>query len=511
LTSLPGNDENAATAPLLGDQTPRILTFPEAKSSAGAECVELAASFGLFLDPWQELVLHHALGEKPDNTWAAGQIGLCVPRQCGKGSVLEARMLAALFLFEEPLTVYSAHEFPTSLEMLRRLEVLIGSSDENSHMIKAITHSNGKEGIELTNGCRALFKTRTKSGGKGLSGDCVIMDEGQILSWESLGALMPTLSARPSPQLWFVGSAVDQQIHANGEVFASVRRRGLDGSDPSLVWAEWSCTDDDDPADPKSWAKANPGMGYRIRPDHIAAEYRALRHSHRTFLTERLGVGDWPALAADEHEPVIAHELWEALAVTDEPPVFVGAPALALDRSPDGKVWTLAAAMRTQAGAVHVEIGFCGHASNHEVLAKVMACVVEFDPAILVIDTKSSAAPIRALLAERGVEATMTTASEFVHACGGFVDDIAAGRVSHTSQEVLNNAVANGGKRELSAGGWAWNKNTTEGDISPLVAATLAHFAILSTPAPQPKRPALVPMSAEPEVGLLGDYMKVPF
>ena len=289
MASLPGNDENAAPAPLLGDQTPRILSCPPAETSASAETVELAASFGVHLDPWQQLVLHHALGEKADGTWEASQVGLTVPRQCGKGAVIEARILAGIFLFMEPTIIYSSHDFSTSLEMLRRLEVLIGSSDENAHMIKAITHHNGKEGIELINGCRVAFRTRTKSGGRGWSAPCVILDEAMILSWESLGALMPTLSAQPNSQLWYVGSAVDQQIHDKGFVFTSVRRRGIDGTDPSLMYAEWSCTEDDDPADPRSWAKANPGMGYRIRQDHIAAEYRALKHSPKTISVERFG------------------------------------------------------------------------------------------------------------------------------------------------------------------------------------------------------------------------------
>jgi hypothetical protein len=190
------------TVELRGDQTPRILTYPKAQTSAGAECVELAASFGLDLDPWQQLVLHHALGEKPDGRWSAFEVGLCVPRQNGKSAILEARMLAGLFLFEEPVVVYSAHEFPTALEMLRRLDLLISGSDEYSRLVKRIIRSNGKEGIELINGCRALFRTRTKSGGRGLSGDCVILDEAMILGWEALGALLPTLSARPNSQLF---------------------------------------------------------------------------------------------------------------------------------------------------------------------------------------------------------------------------------------------------------------------------------------------------------------------
>ncbi|MGB6514456.1 MAG: hypothetical protein WBF57_15990, partial [Mycobacterium sp.] len=51
-------------------------------------------------------------------------------------------------------------------------------------------------------------------------------------------------------------------------------------------------------------------MGYLIRADHIAAEHRALKHSPRTFAVERLGIGDWPALVADERQPVISPDVW---------------------------------------------------------------------------------------------------------------------------------------------------------------------------------------------------------
>jgi hypothetical protein len=44
-----------------------------------------------------------------------------VPRQNGKGTILEARELAGLFLLGERLLIHSAHEQDTSLEHFRRL------------------------------------------------------------------------------------------------------------------------------------------------------------------------------------------------------------------------------------------------------------------------------------------------------------------------------------------------------------------------------------------------------
>jgi phage terminase large subunit-like protein len=73
------------------------------------------------LDPWQEFVLAHALGERADGKWAAFEVGVMVSRQNGKGAILEARELAGLFLLGERLIIHSAHQFDTSLEAFRRL------------------------------------------------------------------------------------------------------------------------------------------------------------------------------------------------------------------------------------------------------------------------------------------------------------------------------------------------------------------------------------------------------
>jgi hypothetical protein len=223
-----------------------------------------------------------------------------------------------------------------------------------------------------------------------------------------------------------------------------------------------------------------------------------------------LGVGDWPALVADERQPVLAAETWDALAVTEIPPL-VGSCALALDRTPDGRLWTLAAAWRTQ-DAIHIEIGYHQHASNHEVLAKVMTFIAELDPCALIIDAKSSAASLRPYLAENGVEATLTTTGEFITACGALVDDVNASKISHSAQAVLDASVASGGRREFPAGGWAWDKRSPEGTISPLVAASLAHFGLLTFgPTIAPPKQTPIPLADTTTTASDPDWSRIPF
>ncbi|TDD80915.1 hypothetical protein [Actinomadura rubrisoli] len=77
-----------------GVAEPRICTVPKFATSAGQECIDLAAKAGLCLDPWQRWVLDRALDEQGDGRWAAFEVGLLVPRQNGKSAIFEARVLA---------------------------------------------------------------------------------------------------------------------------------------------------------------------------------------------------------------------------------------------------------------------------------------------------------------------------------------------------------------------------------------------------------------------------------
>ncbi|MFH5209261.1 hypothetical protein ACHIPZ_13805 [Antrihabitans sp. NCIMB 15449] len=85
----------------------------------------------------------------------------------------------------------------------------------------------------------------------------------------------------------------------------------------------------------------------------------------------------------------------------------------------------------------------------------------------------------------------MTNAPQMVAACVGFLDDAIDGVLSHTNQPALTDAVADAAKRTLPGGDWAWDR-AADGVISPLVAATLARWGLLTFgsvaagPAPKP-------------------------
>lgn len=76
--------------------------------------------------------------------------------------------------------------------------------------------------------------------------------------------------------------------------------------------------------------------------------------------------------------------------------------------------------------------------SNTDLVEKLVDIVTQWDPIILVVDQRSAAAVVKLHLADVGIDAHMTNASELALACGGFLDDALAGRLSHSGQEISN-------------------------------------------------------------------------
>jgi hypothetical protein len=448
-------------------------------STAGDEAVELAAMAGLVLDPWEAFVLREALGERADGRWAAFEVGVVVSRQNGKGAILEARELAGLFLLGERLLIHSAHQFDTSLEAFRRLLFLIEDTPEFDRRVMRVSRSHGEEGIELRGGQRIRFRTRTKGGGRGFTSDCLMLDEAMILPESSHGALLPTLSARPNPQVWYTGSAVDQQVHENGMVLSRVRDRGLAGED-GLAYFEWS-VDRKNPNDleraeavsEEAWAQANPGLGIRISLEHVLLESNSM--DPRTFATERLGVGDWPI--AGQGATVIDPAVWNLL--VDENSRMVDPVSFAFDVTPDRSWASICAAGRRPDGFTHLEV-VDRRRGTAWLVEKMADLVAAHRPAAVVCDGAGPAGSLIHELEQEGVDVTAVTAKEHARACGLLFDAVEQGTVRHLGTAEMASAVKVATQRPLGEA-WAWSRKTSTGDISPLVACTLAMWAVATT------------------------------
>jgi phage terminase large subunit-like protein len=468
---------------LLGARRPRICNYPVYSSSAGSEAIELAASAGLLLDGWQGDILTAALGERADGTWSAFEVAMLISRQNGKGSVLEARALAGLLLFDERLIMWTAHELKTAMEAFRRVEELFMGSDDLRRRVKKVSHANGDEGIELRNGARLRFVARSKGSGRGFSGDFVVLDEAYALTAEQIEALMPTMSARPNPQIWYASSPpLDAET---GSQLMSVRRRALAGAE-RLAYFDWGAAGELedlsrlDLDDHQLWAQTNPAYGIRVSEEFIAMERSAM--SPAGFARERLGV--WPR--DDEGAgAVIDQKVWHALAAPE--PESRTAVAFAVDVTPNRD--HAAIGVFTPGSDDVGNLAIVEHRSGTDwVVDRLVELKAQYNPIAIGIDGKGPAASLLLDLDKVGIrppessakpkygDLAVSNAQDMAAACGQLVDAIRQGLVRHQGQPMLNLAVV-GVKTRPLGDSWAWARRTATQDISPLVAVTLARWA----------------------------------
>lgn len=429
------------------------------------------------MDPWQQLVLRDALGERVDGKWSAFEVGLVVPRQNGKGSILEARELAGLFLFDEQLIVHSAHQQRTSSEHFRRMRNLIKNSGF-SDRVESVKMGKGAESIELTNGARIVFITRTSGGGRGITGDLTVLDEAMILSDEMMESLMSTMSARSifgNPQMWYAGSAVDQQKQPDGRTFSAIRARGHTGDD-RLAFFEWSPPFnhpdemlDKQESDPDVWAMANPALGIRISEEFIEAERRTL--SSRGFATERLCVGDWPD-PDGEDACIIKPAAWQAL--VDGRSGIEGQVVLAVDTSPDRERSSISVAGPRADGKRHVEV-LKNEAGTGWVVDATEGYVERHKIESVLVEGASPAASLVPEMTRRGINVTTLNAREYANSCGELFDAVQQDKLRHRGDRPLSSAVRGATTRNLGDA-WAWSRRSSVVDITPLVSVTLAHY-----------------------------------
>ena len=447
----------------------------------------MAELVGFELDPWQRLVIENAFGVH-NGKWASKEVAINVPRQNGKGGVLEVVELTAVFVWlpelrekvpGPPLIIHSAHEFITSQKHFDRVWSLVENTPE---LLKRILRqrpirSHGHEGFKTTDGCQIEFRSRTKSAGRGFSSDMLVFDEAMFLPESAMGALWPTLRARPNPQVWYAGSAVDQEIHHEGLVFTRVRERARQG-EKELTYFEWSLDYDhptdvpeEDFHDEASYWKSNPAYGIRIFRDHFESEVRAL--DRRTVAVELFGVGDYPDPSGSEDHP-ISPEQWAACEQPDS--VLVDPVCFAIDTSPERRT-SIAAAGKTADGFWGVEV-LEKLPGTHWVAAKLVDLEARHAPLRIMCDGVGPAASLIPAIEEAGVKIERVESADHAAACGRLADVVQEGQLRHRGSLDLWNAIR-GAKTRPLGDRWAWSRKSSHVDISPLVAATLALYAAM--------------------------------
>lgn len=428
---------------------------------------------GLILDPWQALALEVGLSEDAAGQWAAFEVGVIVARQNGKDSIFEALQLAKLLLCDDQLIIHSAHEFKTAKEAFRRLTVLIDTSQDLRSRVLRMVRNPSEFGIDLRSGQRLRFFARTSGSGRGWTADTLILNEAYRLGGEAMAALLPTLSSRPNPQVWYGSSAP----LADSEQLHHVRARavaGMSGGDAGrLAFLEWSAPEDCDPSDPAAWAQANPALGHRMTLDFVRAEFDAM--PAQQFGRERLSIPDEP-LGSGQPIPL---DLWSALADPEGSALDLRDLTLAVDMPPDRSSAAVVACGRRPDGTPQVEV-VAVDAGSGWVVDRCTAVAAKRWIREVVVDGASAAAALVPALESAGFTVVKTTTREYTEACGGMYDAVVQASVRNVPHPAMAQALAGATKRALGDA-WAFDKRKASSDITPLVAAALARWAVART------------------------------
>jgi phage terminase large subunit-like protein len=430
----------------------------------GDELARLAEAMGFSLFPWQKYVVDVAM-ELLKETYKYRTVGVAVGRQNGKSSLVAAR-IAYEAIFPKHRIAYTAQDRQMArTKWEEHTEIILASPFRNK--VKRVVRTNGNEHIVFTNGSTYQITTPNNKGGRGSSLDLVVIDEALTHEMELIAALQPTLATKKNGQLWILSNAGDERSTLLAH-FRNLGHSGLQDKSARLAWFEWAPHQDKfDYMDEEVWRQAIPSLGLENGVT-IQAVREAANQSPEIFTREWLNV--W---AAKEVTQVIETHLWDELVRSD---IIIGAQVvLGADASRERDKAAICAA-GSVSGINPVEI-----VDMRDGVAWMLPRLIEVAKkwkAPVVIDTGSPAASLIGHLEMEGVRVIPIGLHEYARACGVFYDAVQARTVCHLGDDAMREAVVGSSKRPLGDA-WAWSRRSSQ-NITPLIAATLAHYGVTS-------------------------------
>lgn len=507
-----------------GRTEPRIFTKPRREltpeTSRGFEVVAFARDvLHVALLPWQVWLLIHMFELNEDGTLRFNKALVIVGRQNGK--TLLAAVLSCYWMFVDAVRwgdlspahtfeIYgSAQKLDVAMKPWRQVRAWagpdnpkIGIAPDRVPMLQECTYSprmvNGE--VELKTHEGAAYKPRTFEAVRGLTAARMILDElRKQYDYEGWAAITKADTAVYDSFLLALSNAGTER----SEVLKDTRDIAhAEVDDPDAEWfiGEWSAHPDQTIDDPTAFEQANPSAGHLpgMSIEKLMRTARNARSKPGALIVERIEVlGQWVSAEVTPYLNLSEWEACEDAPLVDERGVLVEVGSilpessrriLGVDISGDRKMSYVGVAGLRADELAHVEI-IAQRAGN---LWVVDHCIkVRAKTGINEVALQSKGCPAADLvkpLKQAGFVVHEISGTPLLNSAGRLSDAVRDRKVRQRSQPVLNVAVENGATKNLN-GMPVWDR-TGPVDVAPLVAITVALYALLTTDPPTEEQSA---------------------
>lgn len=436
--------------------------------------------------PWQDLVVdvageYDAITKQP----FFRTVGVGVSRQNGKTTLICARIARELIGRRKTVAYTAQDRGLARTKWDEHIGVLMETPFADR--VERIDRTNHREMLVMQNGSRYLPVTPTgQKAGRSLSIDLAVLDEAHAHnSMDVVGAISPAMAAKPHAQIWLLSNAGNSNSKL-WKHYTDLGRMEISNPASTMCWFEYAADPEtNDQYDHRAWGDANPSMGYPGGVMEQALSDGALTMERDIFFREHLNI--W---MDSEKLTSIDAITWAACRRDD---LLPGRQVtFALDFTPERDRGSLCVAGKVMLDNEEVitplEIIEAGSDLEH-LIQKAAEVAMRWKGHIVIDRGGPAASAIPAL--ERLTAGTgpmgnhlvrLIPFSDLVKACGEFHDAAVHARLSHRGDYRLTDAVTSATKRRAGEA-WAWSRRG-HGDITPLVACTLARWGIVAAPEP---------------------------
>ena len=413
--------------------------------------------------PWQQQVIDVGLEIDPETgLFAYREVILTIMRQQGKTVVIFGVELDRCTMWgPRQRVIYTAQTGSDARKKLLEDQVPMIKGSPLAALVQKIHQAQGNEGIIFKNGSRIGVAASSQDAAHGFTLDLGVLDE----CWRDEDdrreqAMIPAMNTRPMAQIWVASTQGTEKSSYLNRKTEMGRAAAAADQGSGIAYFEWSIPADEDIEDPEVWWTYMPALGWTIQPNAVAHALRTMDEAEW-----RRAFGNQRTRAAQER--VISDIVWDQVQNTRAEVGRKSAVSFGLDVHPDR---TSAAIVASDGQTVEL-IDY--RSGTNWVLERAKA-LLERWRGRFVIDGGGPAVSVASDLEGEGLPVDKFSSAEVAAACARIYDALADSKLQVRTAEVLDIAVAGLAKRPVGDR-FVWARSTSQTDITPFMAATLAY------------------------------------